>query len=92
MTKEGTTQTKWEKTYNKEMSTAKFLKAGTRVTIDPKAGDPLETTIDGKYGKRRMFIIATTSHGLVYVSPVQFMNIANALSLTDYQNITELEL
>lgn len=71
-------KTDWNSIAERERQTAKFLRKGTRVTLLPTA--PQETTIEGKYGKRRMFIVDTVEFGLVYVSPVQFLAISQVYS------------
>jgi len=67
-------QTKWIKASKGVMDTPKFLKRGTKVMVTPDA--PIEQEVDGKYGKRKMFIINTKEYGLVFVSQLQLVAIA----------------
>jgi hypothetical protein len=65
----------WKATEEKERDKPKFLKAGNTVTVD-LAKEPIRATVDGKFGKREMYIIETVEYGNVYVSPVQLLHIA----------------
>jgi hypothetical protein len=64
----------WKERVEKERKTPKFVKAGTMVLVDPKT-IPQEIQVEGKFGKRKMFIVDTKDVGLVYVTPLQMMHI-----------------
>lgn len=81
------TQTKWRETAKKELETAKYLKKGTKVIVDAKIV-PRETTVEGRYGKRKMYIVNTMDYGLIYVSQIQLVHIADVLEGSKFHNVT----
>jgi len=87
MSEKDSIQTKWDKTRNEVLTTAKWLKRGTLILVDAKQ-EPMETTIDGQWGKRNVYIIGTTDYGLIYVTPVQLVRIAKLLEQHNYKNTT----
>jgi len=63
----------------------KFLPKAKQIQIYP-ATPPIETEIDGKWGKRKMYIV-DSNIGLVYVSPMQLQEIDSRLSMRgDYDS------
>lgn len=69
----------WTKTAEKEKATAKFLKAGTLVVLDPSVA-PREEMVEGKFGKRKMFVVQTKDFGAIYLSPTQLMKANDAFN------------
>jgi len=82
-------QTKWMKYRNDVLGTPKFLRKGTKVIVETDA--PEECEIKGQYGKRKMFIIRTKNYGLIYVSQLQLVAIADAFH-EDYSSAITVEL
>lgn len=80
-------QTRWKATSEQVMQTAKWLKKGTLVTVDASFA-PLLSTIDGQYGKRQVYMINTREYGLIYVSPLQLVRIADQLEESHFKNVT----
>lgn len=66
----------WKAIEENEREKPKFLKAGNKVTVD-FSKEPIRATVDGKFGKREMYIIDTSEYGNVYVSIVQLLQIAS---------------
>jgi hypothetical protein len=78
-------KTAWKDRTAKEKSTPKFLKAGTLVMVDPKVA-PQQQQVEGKFGKRAMWIIQTKDYGLVYITPVQMIKLGEVLETNDNYN------
>lgn len=69
-----TDQTVWQKTGEEQRALAKFLARDIHVTVNLEAA-PHPTTVEGKYGKRKMYIIDTKEYGATYVTPLQLIRI-----------------
>lgn len=80
----------WKSRVEKERNKPKFLKTGTKVKID-FSFEPIEEQVDGKYGKRPMFIIETVEYGTVYVNAKQLMHIAD-VAKNDFADKMTVEL
>ena len=81
----------WKETQTEIFQKAKFLKQGTSVRV-VAATLPKEVTIEGKYGKRPMYIIETMEYGLVYVSPLQMAKIVEYLESNNFKTPTTVIL
>lgn len=85
----------WKTKAAKERATPKFVKRGTIVMVDGRIG-PLEVMVKGRYGERNMWIIYTKEFGLVYVSSLQLMHIAEVLEAVPdnkgYEDFVSVEL
>ena len=68
----------WKQTGTAERDLGKFVRQGTVITVDVTS-KPLATTVEGRYGKRRMYIVETKEFGAVYVSPLQAIRIADLI-------------
>ena len=82
-------QTTWEIASNKVLTTPKFVRRGTKVLVRPV--DPQEIEVDGRFGKRQMYIIETVENGLVLVSPMQLVKIARVFN-GDFTSAVTVEL
>lgn len=80
----------WKASADKEFEKPKFLKKGTMVTI-VFATEPTRTQVDGKFGKREMYIVETKEYGKVYVSPIQLLHIAD-VAKEDFKSNMTVEL
>jgi hypothetical protein len=80
-------QTKWGSIQNKLLEEAKFLARGTKVIIDASIL-PIDCEVEGRYGSRKMYMIRTVNFGMVYVSPIQLINICRKLEQAKYENVT----
>ena len=67
--------------------TPKFLRKETMVIVDASFS-PKDTTVEGKFGKRKMNIINTTDYGLIYISDTQLMKIVDSLRAANFENVT----
>jgi Na+/melibiose symporter-like transporter len=45
--------------------------------------EPKEVEVEGKYGKRKMWLL-NTSIGLVYFTPVQFVEVTERMRMADF--------
>lgn len=69
--------TTWEKRRKEILETPKFLAKGTKVIIFPKTvPHPIE--VEGRFGKRPMYVVESKEYGLIYVSPLQLVKIVEA--------------
>lgn len=66
----------WKKLGVEEKKMAKFVTAGTSLSVDVEAG-ARETTVEGRYGKRKMFIIETKEFGAVYITPLRAIRLSD---------------
>lgn len=66
----------WSSIAKKEKDTAKFLRKGTVIMVDPNY-TPVKTTVAGRFGERDMYIVNTLEYGLIFVSPIQLMHIVD---------------
>lgn len=80
----------WKVIAEKEFETPKFLKKGTMITV-VLATEPARATVDGKFGKRAMYIIETKEFGKVYVSNTQLLHIAD-VAKGDFKGNLTVEL
>lgn len=83
-------QTKWEKTAKQILDTPKFLKRGTKVIVLPNT-PPREVEVEGRFGKRKVYIVETKCYGFIYVTPLQLTRIVEAFD-GDYSNAVTVEL
>lgn len=82
--------TQWEKASKNVLETPKFLKAGTKVLINPETiPHPIE--VEGRYGKRPVYVVESKEHGLIYVSPLQLVKIVKAFD-GNYDSPVTVEL
>jgi len=82
-------QTTWE-TYRKDvLGTPKFLRKGTKVLVKPTP--PRKVKVEGRYGDRDMFIIETVDYGLIYISQLQLVQIADSFN-GKYESAVTVEL
>jgi len=72
--------TKWQKYNKEERETVKFLKTGTEIEVLIDFEPKFDPAVKGKYGDRPMYIINTKEYGLIYVSPRQFIKIAESIA------------
>lgn len=79
--------TKWIKTKEQILTTAKWIKRGTKVIV-VAGSEPKETTVEGQFGKRSVYMIETRNYGLIYVNPLQLIEIVQALEMAEFQNVT----
>jgi hypothetical protein len=80
----------WKATEEKEREKPKFLKQGSMVTVD-LSKEPIQANVDGKFGKREMYIIDTNEYGNVYVSIAQLLHIAS-VAKGDFKGKMTVEL
>lgn len=76
------THDKWNKQATKERDKAKFLPRNKTIRIYPDK-EPLTVSVDGKWGKREMYVL-NTSIGLVYFTPVQFIEVTERMRMADF--------
>jgi hypothetical protein len=81
---------KWKTKADAIFETAKFLQHGTKVDVDLGIA-PITTTVDGKFGKRKLHIIRTTDAGLVYVNDMQLLHIVQ-MANGNFKGILTVEL
>jgi len=82
--------TQWEKQAKDVLTTPKFLSRGTKVLIMPKTiPHPME--VEGRFGKRPVYIVESKEHGLIYVSPLQLVKIVEAFN-GNYESAVTVEL
>ena len=88
------TQKEIEKTWigqaEKIRKLAKFIKKGTMIHVDLRV-EPSRTTVEGRFGKREMYIVYTSDFGNVYVTPIQFLHICE-LAKGDFSGVMVAEL
>lgn len=80
-------QQKWETASTKVLETPKFLKQGTKVIVNATVM-PRKTEVEGRYGKREVYIIDTSDYGLVYVNGLQLVHIVEVLQTAKFENVT----
>ena len=79
----------WKTTGKKERDLAKFVKAGTTISIN-MAVAPKATTVKGKFGEQRMYVVETKEFGLVYMRPLKIAMVAELIGdLTTGYLVTE---
>jgi len=82
--------TQWEKQAKDVLTTPKFLSRGTKVLIMPKTiPHPME--VEGRFGKRPVYIVESKEHGLIYVSPLQLVKIVETFD-GNYESPVTVEL
>lgn len=59
-------------------NTPKFVKRGNGITVLPEI-EPIKTEVDGRYGKREMYVIETAELGKVYITGIQLVQIDRLL-------------
>jgi len=59
---------KWKQMIDEEWETPKFLRKGTNVTID-MTHEPKLTEREGKFGRRKLYVVWTLEYGNVLVTP-----------------------
>jgi hypothetical protein len=79
----------FETTQMKLLTTAKFVKQGTKLRVRPQV--PKDVEVEGRFGKRKMYIIDTQDFGLVYVTPLQFLHICEVFN-GDYSQPVTVEI
>lgn len=83
--------TTWIKMASNVLETAKFVRAGTKIDVIPSVV-PMETTVEGRYGKRKMFVINTENYGYIYVTGLQLVKVAEALQKHDFKEVVTVEI
>lgn len=81
----------WKQRADKERETAKFLKAGTIITVDFDKDLTYNPKVRGKFGDRPMYIIETKEYGLVFISPIQLLHIQD-VAKGDFKGKMTVEL
>lgn len=81
----------WKQQADKERETPKFLRAKTMITVDFSKEPIYHPKVAGKFGERPMYTIETVEYGLVFVSPIQLMHIAD-VAKGDFKGKMTVEL
>lgn len=68
----------FQKLGKKERAAPKFLKQGTEISVIIEQA-PKETTVTGRWGPRKMFIVGTKEYGDIYVSSQSFCRISEGI-------------
>jgi hypothetical protein len=69
---------KWQHDYHKEFEKPKFVKSPIDLTVNIEK-PPIEKLVEGKFGKRPMYIVEDKKLGAVYLSQKQFLVVAEAV-------------
>lgn len=64
----------WDTTAEKEKNVPKWPPKGKMLIVLPT--DPIETMVDGKFGKQKAYILETREIGQIYVNPQTLIRIA----------------
>lgn len=78
---------KWTRGKQEVRNKPKWLKLGTLVIIKPAIA-PQEIEIDGKWGPRKVWVLATKEYGLIYVTPLQYVKIAEVVEAANFEDVT----
>jgi hypothetical protein len=73
--KENVIETTWDEAA-KIRNTPKFVKTGKTIIVEVSPPPEYAPEVDGKFGKRPMYIVVTKEYGKIYVTPLKFMEIA----------------
>lgn len=72
--------TTWQKTLEAEKTQAKWLRQGTRVSVQLDV-EPRSTSVPSGFGDkkpRKVYLVETSEYGTIYVSPIQMIAICDA--------------
>ena len=67
----------WERIKKKQLATPKWVKDKTLMVLPI---EPVEVTIEGKYGPQTVWIVETKELGQVYVSLIKLMHIIDVFA------------